>query len=663
MMRIFVFTVFLLSFFQTHALEIFQDEWEDPFLEKIPHECGVALVRLRKPLLYYIEQYKDPAWGMKKLLSLMEKQRNRGQDGAGVAAVQFNMPSGQEYLQHIRSASENAIESVFSHIINDLNQMKKLSLDEMSEMQVKCSSPFVAESFLGHVRYATHSGIQLKYCQPFVRSHGVACRHFALAGNFNMTNTPELLRQLEEWGLSPISESDTQVVLDMIAHYLDKEYKRIANDVPPNAMDGGRSRADWISQQIDLTRVLSEAAVHWDGGYVFCGILGNGDAFVCRDPAGIRPGYYFINEEVIAAASEKVALMDVFDVQECEVLSVKPGYVMVIKRNGQITENRFAEPMIEKHCTFERIYFSKAHDPQIYEERKALGRNLANEVFNNLDEDLSHAIFTYAPNSSLSAFQGLVEELTHLSRQKIFSTMKEKESLDLEDIKKLAEVHVRAEYLITKNQKLRTFISSDGKRKNLVAELYEVTQGVVTPNDTLVVIDDSIVRGTTLKESLIKKLIKLNPKKILIVSSAPPVLYPDCYGIDMSQIGRFVGFQAACELLKERQEENVLKEIYTTCLSQKNLPASAILNSVKKIYERFSLNDLSHKVAQLLSPSDTEWKGSIEIIYQTLDGLKKAMPHARGDWYFSGDYPTPGGYRVLNNSYLKWFEGDDSRSY
>jgi amidophosphoribosyltransferase len=513
------------------------------------------------------------------------------------------------------------------------------------------------------VRYATHSGIQLKNCQPFVRHHGVACRHLALAGNFNMTNTSELFQQLEEWGLSPTSASDTQVILDMIAHYLDKEYKRIANDIPPNTFDAARNRADTISQQIDLVRVLSEASLQWDGGYVFCGILGNGDVFVCRDPAGIRPGYYFINDEVMAAASERVALMDVFDLREDEVLPIKPGHIIVIKRNGEIIESPFAPPLPEKHCTFERIYFSKSHDPQIFEERKGLGKELANSVYEALEGDISQAVFTYVPNSSLSAFQGLVEEIAHLSRKDIMDNIKQKGILDLEQIKKLADVNVRTKNLIVKNQRLRTFISPDGIRKNLVAELYDVVRGVTSSEDVLVVVDDSIVRGTTLKESLIKKLIKLKPKKIIIVSSAPPVLYPDCYGIDMSQLGRFIGFQAAISLLEDNGQSNFIDEVYNLCVAQKDLPASQMQNYVKKIYEFANLEKISAKIAQLITFSDPEWKGSLQIIYQTMEGLHHAIPDQKGDWYFSGDYPTPGGVKVLNTSFIKWYEGDDSRSY
>ena len=622
--------------------------------EKLLHECGVSFVRLRKPISYYIQRYEDPAWGIKKLLSLMEKQRNRGQDGAGIATVQFNMPAGQEYLQHIRSASENAIESILLHVTGELAPVKDVASDAMREMQIKRQSPFVAEVFLGHVRYTTHAGAQLKYCQPFVRSHGVTSRQFALAGNFNMTNIAELFRQLQEWGLSPNNESNIQVILDMIAHYLDKEYKRIGSDLLSSHSHGDRVRNNMISQQIDLVRVMQEASEHWDGGYVFCGILGNGDAFICRDPAGIRPGYYFYNDDVVAAASEKVALMDVFDLQQEDVFPIKPGHVVVVKQNGEITEKRFAPECEERHCVFERIYFSRPHDRQIYEERKALGRQLAARVLAALGQDIDKAIFTYAPNSSLAAFQGLVEEINHLLRKPMINAIEKQGVFDLEQIQKLAQTQVKAESLIAKNQRLRTFINPDGVRKNPVAELYEVTKGVVGPENVLVVVDDSIVRGMTLKESLIKKLIGLNPKKILIVSSAPPVLYPDYYGIDISQIEKFIAFQAALAWHNERNGDKLLEEVRQLCIAQKDQPNAKLKNYVKKIYEGISLEELSQKIAQLLLPASTEWKGELQVLYQDLNGLHQAIASAKGDWYFSGEFPTPGGYRVLNNSFIKW---------
>ncbi len=645
-------------------------EIEDPALEvqeeHLAHECGVALVRLRKPLSYYAERYSDPAWGVKKLLFLMERQRNRGQDGAGITTVKFDMPSGQEYLHQLRTLS--GVDSIFEQVSADLSHINIASGVPIDEIDIKHRSSFVGESLLGHLRYATFSGVQLANCQPFVRSHGIASRHFALAGNFNMTNTAELFCQLEDVGIFPTSDSDTQAILHMIAYHLDKEYEAaekqmlLAGTLPSS----GRDRAHCISQQMDLARVLHQAAMNWDGGYVFCGILGSGDAFACRDPAGIRPGFYFINDEVVAVASEKSALIDVFDLQAEQVLPLKPGCILTVKRNGEIKESPFKEPLPQRECTFERIYFSKANDPEIYEERKALGRQLAPRILEALQGDLEHTIFTYVPNSSQAAFQGIMEEITHQARQRALQKIKlnlEKGPLDIEQIEKLASWQPRSEMLIAKNQKLRTFISSDAIRKNLVVQLYEVTKGIVTPETTLVVVDDSIVRGITLKETLIKKLIGLHPKKIIVVSSAPPILYPDCYGIDMSQIGRFVAFQACVALLKERGQSDTLEKVKQQCSKQANLSPSQLNNELKVIYDRFTLEEISNKVAELVNPSDLHWDGSLQVIYQSLEGLRKAIPRFSGDWYFSGNYPTPGGYKVLNDSFLKWYEGGDSRVY
>jgi amidophosphoribosyltransferase len=587
----------------THFFLYADADWKEIEDGRIVHECGVALVRLKKPLSFYPE----PSWGINKLMTLMEKQRNRGQDGAGIAVVKCQTPAGKEYMHHLRSIAPNAVDHLFEQVIVGLKE-----------------TTFIGEAMLGHLRYATHSGIDVRLCQPFIRPHGMPGRHFALAGNFNMTNSSELMDDLQGFGVMPTSTSDTQIILDTLAYHLDAEYEihQCKN-----------------SQQLDIAKVLQNAAKRWDGGFVFCGILGNGDAFVCRDPAGIRPGYYISNDAVFAVASEKVALMDTFNVKEHEVFAVQPGTILVFKPETGLTQNRFAPSLPIKECTFERIYFSKANDPQIYRERKALGKNLAESVYNAIGGDLANTVFTFVPNSSLIAFQGLVEEISHLSHQP------------------------RIEYLITKNQRIRTFISSDQIRKTLVAQLYEVTKGIVTPEDTLVVIDDSIVRGVTLKESLVKNLIELNPKKIIFVSSAPPVIYPDCYGIDMSQIGRFVAFQAAVALLKERGEDEILENVRKACLNQKELPASQMQNFVKQIYEKLTPEEIAQKVSKLITPHTPEWHGTIEVIYQSLEGLHRAIPHFKGDWYFSGNYPTPGGFKVLNASYLNWIEGSDLRSY
>lgn len=615
--------------------------------EQIPHECGVAVVRLRKPLAYYSAQYGDVAWGMNKLMTLMDKQRNRGQDGAGVAVVKFDIPSGQEYLHQVRAAGDDALDHLYDQIFKELHQIKEKTASAIKQ------NPYLGEAMLGHLRYATHSSCDFKFCQPFVHVDTVACKHFALAGNFNMTNTQSLFNQLHKWGLSLTTESDTHVILEMIAYYLDREYQNITQQA---------QEKEAISEQIDLARVLKKAATLWDGGYVFAGMLGNGDAFICRDPAGIRPGYYYLNDEVFAAASERVALMDAFDISEDKILPIKPGHVLVIKKSGEISETPFTSPLPEKQCSFERIYFSRASDPLIYQQRKALGKNLAARVYEAIGGDLEHAIFTYVPNSSICAFQGLVEEINRIARQSLLEEMLSKQKFDDEELEKLVQAQARTEYLVAKNQKMRTFISNDQKRDNLVAQLYGVTKGIVTPRDTLVVIDDSIVRGTTLKESLVRKLMSLKPKKIVIVSSAPPVMYPDCYGIDISQFGRFIAFQAAVSLLKERNEMHVLKEIEALCMKQNYLPPHKLTNEIKKLYDRFTLEEISHKVAELIKPADA--KGvQIQVIYQTIDGLHKSMPGYDGDWYFTGEYPTPGGYQVLNTSYLNWCEHLDCRAY
>jgi amidophosphoribosyltransferase len=630
------------------------------FYATLAGACGVAFVRLQQPIGYYAEKYDDPHWGSKKLLMLMEKQRNRGQDGAGIAVVKFDMPFGQEYMQQLRFPLENSVDTLFEHVMRD--QKQPLSTDPSDW---KSQFLYTGEAYLGHLRYGTYCGIQLKYCQPYVRHNEVACRHFALAGNFNMTNTSDLFQKVGDLGFSPVNESDTQVILDTISYYLDKEYERVMSEATDAGLSS-RERTEFISQRIDLPLVFKHASRKWDGGYLFCGILGNGDAFLCRDPAGIRPGYYVINDEVIAAASERIALIDTFHLNENEILAVEPGHIIVIKKNGEITNTLFTTPLPEKSCVFERIYFSKASDGQIYEERKALGRELAPQIFDAIGGDLAHTIFTYVPNSSLAAFQGLTDTIgTHASQIALQQIEKDlsKGIVNKKEIQKLASLHVRTEYIITKNQRIRTFISADQNRKNLIAQLYEVTQGVVTPEDTWVVIDDSIVRGATLRDCLIQKLIELNPKKIIIVSSAPPVLYPDCYGIDISQLGKFIAFQAAVSLHKERGTLDLFDGIQAWCSMQKNASSIEIQNQVKQIYEPFTLGELSNKIAELVTPQNTDWKGTVQIVYQSLEGLRRAIPDFKGDWYFSGDYPTPGGFQVLNTSFLNWHKGDSGRSY
>lgn len=536
------------------------------------HGCGIAFIRLNKPLAYYQEKYADEKWGLFKLLVLMDKQRNRGQDGAGVALVDEQ------------------------HIFID----KDLSFDALS---ARCAELEPATLLLGHLRYGTSGSHDLTQCQPFIHQ---ADPTFAFAGNFNLTNAKEILGADSQL-------SDTHAILKTLSE----------------------------SQEASHLLAFKKAACLWDGGYALCQVYANGDAFIGRDPNGIRPGYYFQNEELFAVASERSALIATFEIDEERVHPIPPGHILYLPASGPLQIEPLLKTSAEKSCVFERIYFSKGTDPEIYQERKELGRQLAVRVWEAIQEDLAHTVFTYVPNSSQVAFLGLIEQIDQLHREKIERKLLEKASV--EEVQALLRQQVRNEMLINKNQKMRTFISPDAMRNKQISQLYEVTHKVVTPRDTLVVIDDSIVRGNTLKESLMKKLFSLNPKKIIIVSSAPPVYFPDCYGIDMSQIGRFVAFQAAVEIFKEKEKR------HPTQLHQ--------------IYASATLDDIERKVAELITPKDTTWKGEVQIIYQTLEGLTRAISSAHGDWVFTGQYPTAGGFRVLQTSFANWLNHVDSRSY
>ena len=564
------------------------------------------------------------------------KKRNRGQDGAGMAVMKFDMPPGESYLRRMRIAGANSIDELLEKI---LAKSSGLCTQEqpIDENELKRLYEFLGEIYLGHVRYGTHSTNSMRCCQPYVCKNSVASKTFALAGNFNMTNSKELCEQLVACGLMPTSESDTQVILELISYCIKQEHIALAATYKDMQ---GKALADRIAQEIDIVQVLHNASQSWDGGYVFAGMLGNGDSFVCRDPAGIRPGFFYVNDEVIAAASERSALVNVFNVDMQEIHELKPGHVLVIKKDGSYAETLFTQPLPLRRCSFERIYFSRGADPAIYQERKALGAQLAAPVLQALGDDIENAIFAYVPNSSEYAFIGLIEELNRVTGKA-----------------------VRVEKIVHKNQRLRTFIANDGNRRNLVARLYTATKGIVSPEDTLVIIDDSIVRGTTLRESIIKELSMLNPKRIIFLSSAPPVLYPDCYGIDMSQIGRFIAFQAAIALLKEKGQESLIEEIKNNCLTQKSMACEQMVNWLQKLYASCSLEELCAKIAQLARPADLAWQGDIQIIYQTIQGLHAAMPDYSGDWYFTGDYPTSGGFKVLNNSFLQWCSGCDKRAY
>jgi amidophosphoribosyltransferase len=636
--------------------------------EFIGHECGLAMVRLRQPLTYFRQRYGDAAWGLRRLFLLMQKQHNRGQDGAGIALSKFNMPPGEAYLRRVRTDRQNAIERLFSVAMRDVNRMMRRPnrrQHDLTDEQIKVRCDFVGEVMMGHLRYATSSGTTLSNCHPLIRKNNVASRNLALAGNFNMTNAPRLFERLMEYGLNPVGESDTQVILERIGYELDQEHRHLRVTMGPDSLHGldGRELAEAVSDEINITRILSKAAEDWDGGYAIGGIVGNGDMFVCRDPAGIRPGYFLITEELVAMASERAALANVFDVDIDTIEAVAPGHVLVVKRDGHITHEPFLAPLELRQCTFERVYFSRGNDPAIYLQRKALGYNLAPRVLDKLD-DIDDAVFSFIPNTAESAYLGLLEEVERRVRDiratRLTERMQRGDASE-DDVHRLLRWRVRAEKIAHKDQRLRTFITADDARRDLVAHIYDITRGIVKPTDTLVVIDDSIVRGTTLRESIITILSRLNPARILVLSSAPPIMYPDCYGIDMSQLGRFIAFEAAVALLHDTHHLHVLDEVEDLCLRQADDAPAVMRNHVAKIYDCFTQEQIEAKVAQLVRPKNIAWNGELQVMYQTVQGLHKAMPGYTGDWYFTGRYPTPGGYEVLNRSYLNWRRHEDDR--
>jgi len=628
--------------------------------DRLTHECGLALVRLRMPLHYYQDVYGDAAWGLRKTYLLMQKQYNRGQDGAGLGVLKFDMPPGDQFLLRIRSDKHNAIERIFDAITEDTERLSQAITSE-TEMDAKRSCRFLGEAYLGHLRYGTHSGNSMAMCHPFIRKSNIASRNIALAGNFNMTNSSELFDKLVDYGLDPVGDNDTQVILEKISYFLNDEHGRLIN----NHKDlEGRELAQMVSTELDVGRLLKKAAQNWDGGYVFASLIGNGDAFICRDPAGIRPAFIYISDEVVACASERGALANVFNVDPNKIQQVKPGHVVIVKRDGSIEEIEFTKPLALRQCSFERIYFSRGNDPLIYQQRKRLGANLAPRIMKVLGQDINRSFFSYIPNTAETCFLGLLEAvggaLRCIEADAIWDKIQDG-SVTRDDLSKLNHTRVKAELIAHKDQRLRTFITHDAARRDLVTHIYDITRGLIERDDTLVVVDDSIVRGTTLRESIITSLSQLYPKRIVIVSSAPPIMYPDCYGIDMSQIGKFIAFEAAITLTKEAGNNTLLDEIARKCKEQEKLPTTQMKNQVRALYEQFSLKEISCKIAELVRPTKLDWNGQLDVVYQDVNGLRAAMPDYTGDWYFTGDYPTPGGNAVVNRAYLNWHSGDDSK--
>ena len=631
------------------------------------HECGVALVRLLKPLSWYQEKYGTPLWGFFKLFLLMEKQHNRGQDGAGVACVKLDVPAGEPFMFRERNIKSNPLDRIFKALLQQYEaQVADGTIHPEFPDTVKRHFDFGAELYLGHLRYGTSGGYSLSACHPFFRRSPWPTRNLMLGGNFNMTNTMELNNSLIAMGQHPIFATDTQAVLEKIGFFLDEEHEELYRQLRTRGLPGEEvSRR--ISEDLDIARVITRAAEKLDGGYTLAGLIGNGDAFVVRDPAGIRPCYYFQNDEVVAFASERAPLMTVFDVDAAAAREVPPGHVVVIKRRGTLTSTAFAAPLPRASCSFERIYFSRGNDLDIYRERKALGARLADQVLTAVGHDYQHTVLGFIPNTAEVAYYGLMEALRLRRRDEVKAAILAAASRGTLDEALLDDLILRnwprAEKVVSKDVKIRTFIGQEKWRNELASHVYDVFYGSVKPTDNLVVIDDSIVRGTTLRRSIIRILSRLNPKKIIIVSTAPQIRYPDCYGIDMSELAKFIAFEAAVALLKERGQGGLLEEIYGLCREELTRAGPATVNHVRKIYEPFTPEEISAKIVELVYPRGLEWQGPVQIIYQTIENLHAAVPHHTGDWYFTGRYPTPGGYRVVHQAYVNYFEKHEGRSY
>ncbi len=628
--------------------------------DSIKHECGVALIRLLKPLAYYQEKYGSALYGLNKMHLMMQKQRNRGQDGAGIATIKLNMPPGLRYISRTRSNDPDALKGLFDHVYNYFNHLTKEQLQNPDWL--KENLPFTGEVLLGHLRYGTHGGNNIETVHPFLRQNNWKNRSLVLAGNFNLTNVDEMFEELVGFGQYPKEKSDTVTVLEKIGHFLDDEVQRLHTWFKPDGYSNTEIN-DLIFEHLDLQRLLRRASKKFDGGYTMAGLIGHGDAFVIRDPHGIRPAFYYQDDEVVVVASERPAIQTTFNVHVNKVKELEPGNALIIKFNGKISEQAILDPKPRTACSFERIYFSRGTDRDIYLERKKLGEQLAETVLKAVDYDFKNTVFSFVPNTAESSFLGLIKGLEKgLNEYKHEKIIKQGKELTPAKLEKILGNSLRIEKIIVKDAKLRTFIADDNSRGELVSHVYDVTYGIVeNDKDTLVLIDDSIVRGTTLRDSIIAIVSRLRPKKIIIVSSAPQIRFPDCYGIDMSKMREFVAFRALVALLKENGKENLLQEAYKRCKAQENLPVEKMKNEVAPLYEEFSYEEISQKVAEIVTPAGI--KPKVEIIFQTVEGLRKACPGNNGDWYFSGNYPTPGGNRVVNRAFINFMENRDVRAY
>ncbi len=630
--------------------------------DALKHECGIALIRLKKPLEYYKEKYGSAFYGVNKMYLMMEKQHNRGQDGAGFASIKLDTHPGERYISRVRSIAQQPIQDIFAQINERINEeiLEHPEYQDDVALQKK-HIPYIGELLLGHVRYGTFGKNSVESVHPFLRQNNWMHRNLIVAGNFNMTNVNELFDGLVTLGQHPKEKADTITIMEKIGHFLDDAVSKIYK----NLKKEGYSKSECsplIAERLNVAKILKKASKNWDGGYAMAGLLGHGDSFVLRDPAGIRPTYYFEDDEVVVVASERPVIQTVFNVNFEDVKELAPGHAIITKKSGEVSIKKILEPLERKACSFERIYFSRGSDAEIYQERKNLGKLLMPKVLEAIQEDTKNTVFSYIPNTAETSFFGMIETVEkHLNERKTQAILDGNGKLSAEKVTEILSERPRIEKIAIKDVKLRTFITEDSSRDDLVAHVYDVTYGVIKPTDNLVIIDDSIVRGTTLKKSIIKMMDRLSPKLIVVVSSAPQIRYPDCYGIDMANLESLIAFRAMLELLKENDKYHLIEEVYHKCKTQIDLKDKNVKNYVKDLYSEFTADQISDKIAELIS--DHTVKAKVKTIFQPIENLHKACPKNLGDWYFTGNYPTDGGNRVVNKAFINFYEGNKERAY
>ena len=630
--------------------------------DSIQHECGIAFLRLKKPIDFYLKKYGSAFYGLNKMYLLMEKQHNRGQDGAGIANIKLDMEAGERYISRVRSIDPKPIQDIFAKINSRFDSIGEDNPALLKDVDyLKKNAGFTGEVFLGHLRYGTYGRNSIESCHPFLRQSNWMTRNLIVAGNFNLTNNDELFKALIKLGQHPKEKSDTVTVMEKIGHFLDVENENLYNEFKPNGLSN-RDVYNQIANSLDIEKILKKSSEVWDGGYVMAGMIGHGDSFVLRDPNGIRPAFWYEDDEICVVTSERPVIQTAFNVKSHLIQEIKPGHALIIRKNGDVSEVMINEPKKLAQCSFERIYFSRSGDKDIYQERQELGRLMIPQLLKVINNDVDNSVFSFIPNTAETSFYGMVKGLEDYQNEVKFDLIKQNKDLTNDQLKSILQKRTRIEKIAIKDTKLRTFITQDDGRDDLVAHVYDITYGTVNENkDNLVIIDDSIVRGTTLKKSILRILDRLNPKQIIILSSAPQIRYPDCYGIDMAKMGDFIAFSATVELLKENGKEQLLNDVYTKCKAQENLPKEQVINHVKDIYKPFSAEQISNKISQMLTPKGIN--SEVKIIYQTIENLHQACPGHTGDWYFTGDYPTPGGNKVVNKAFINYMEGSNERAY